>query len=224
MTFGEILRKIRIEEKDSYKKLGEKTGITYSYFDKIERGISPINAKILEALINVYPNRKEELIKAYCDSTIPSFVMSSITSEITRSDERISLTKNKIKIFTVLSNTDGLLLPDYEVEEMMTTVELNEKNNFAIRISGDEIPEFYDGDTVLVEKAETEMWQVLNQKIVVIQINGKDYIKKIIIKDYKPYFYSLNELYEPIDLEKNDVKLVGIISKLLYRNLDKIKF
>ncbi len=70
-TFGKILKKIRKENDDSLRGLGEKIDVAFSYIDKIERGLSPINKTILEKLIKQYPLRKTELIKAYLNEVIP---------------------------------------------------------------------------------------------------------------------------------------------------------
>ncbi|MGL5901346.1 MAG: helix-turn-helix domain-containing protein [Cetobacterium sp.] len=215
MDFGEVLRTIRVEEKDSYRSLSQKTGITYSYFDKIERGVSPVNTKILEALIKVYPNRKEELVKAYCETKIPKFVYDTIRDSIS-ADGTTSMQRKEIKIFTVLSNSDGILLPEYKLREMSTTVNIN-KNDFCVEVLGNEMDGFFEGDILLVEKTD-KPWQLLNNKIVVITVDGKKYIKRVNIKDYKPVFESINGLYEPFVFDEK-MKLVGIVTKLLHRNL-----
>ncbi|WP_338948086.1 helix-turn-helix transcriptional regulator [Fusobacterium varium] len=70
-TFGEVLKKIRKENGDSLRTLGEKLDIVFTYVDKIEKGISPINKNILEKLIKTYPLRKSELMKAYLKEVVP---------------------------------------------------------------------------------------------------------------------------------------------------------
>lgn len=70
-TFGEILKKIRKENGDSLRTLGEKLDIVFTYVDKIEKGISPINKNILEKLMKTYPLRKSELMEAYLKEVVP---------------------------------------------------------------------------------------------------------------------------------------------------------
>ena len=70
-TFGEVLKKIRKENGDSLRTLGEKLDIVFTYVDKIEKGISPINKNVLEKLIKVYPLRKSELMGAYLKEVVP---------------------------------------------------------------------------------------------------------------------------------------------------------
>lgn len=69
--FGEILKKIRKENGDSLRGLGEKIDVAFTYIDKIERGYSPINKPILEKLIKEYPLRKNELMEAYLIEVMP---------------------------------------------------------------------------------------------------------------------------------------------------------
>lgn len=70
-TFGEVLKKIRKENGDSLRTLGEKLDIVFTYVDKIEKGISPINKNILDKLMKTYPLRKSELMEAYLKEVVP---------------------------------------------------------------------------------------------------------------------------------------------------------
>ena len=38
MSFNEMMKKVRLEAGDSLRGLSDKTGINFSYIDKIERG------------------------------------------------------------------------------------------------------------------------------------------------------------------------------------------
>ncbi|WP_462425038.1 helix-turn-helix transcriptional regulator [Fusobacterium sp. THCT13E1] len=78
MRFGEVLKKIRTQQRDSLRALSGKTGIYFTYIDKIEKSEKPINIEILEKLVKEYPLQKKELIKAYVNETIPDFVIEEI--------------------------------------------------------------------------------------------------------------------------------------------------
>lgn len=80
MRFGEVLKKIRTQQRDSLRALSGKTGIYFTYIDKIEKSEKPINIEILEKLVKEYPLQKKELIKAYVNETIPNFVIEEIKS------------------------------------------------------------------------------------------------------------------------------------------------
>lgn len=80
MRFGEVLKKIRTQQRDSLRALSGKTGIYFTYIDKIEKSEKPINIEILEKLVKEYALQKKELIKAYVNETIPDFVIEEIKS------------------------------------------------------------------------------------------------------------------------------------------------
>lgn len=89
MTFGETLKSIRIDKNDSYRKLGEKLGITFTYIKKIEDGERPINKNILSKLIEVYPDKEKEFTEAYLKEVLPDSIATKVLT-----DNRLLLLKN----------------------------------------------------------------------------------------------------------------------------------
>ena len=51
MKFSEVLKSVRNSHGDSLRKLSEKTGINFSYIDKVEKEIRPVNSEFLEKII-----------------------------------------------------------------------------------------------------------------------------------------------------------------------------
>lgn len=70
-TFGEILKEIRIKNNNSFKSLAEKIDISFSYIDKVEKGLRPINKEMFSNLLRVYPFDKKRLIDAYTLEVFP---------------------------------------------------------------------------------------------------------------------------------------------------------
>ncbi len=70
-TFGEILKEIRIKNNDSFRSLAEKIDISFSYIDKVEKGLRPINKEMFSNLLRVYPFDKKRLIDAYTLEVFP---------------------------------------------------------------------------------------------------------------------------------------------------------
>ena len=70
-TFGEVLKEIRLKNTDTMRALSEKLDIVYTYVDKIEKGIRPINKNIFEKLLNIYPLDKKKLMVAYTLEVFP---------------------------------------------------------------------------------------------------------------------------------------------------------
>lgn len=82
MNLGEVLKEIRKEKGDSLKRLGEKTGVAFSYIDRIEKGEAPISKNYFEKILKEYPLQKNRLIKAYLEETLPDEVQKEIGLKI----------------------------------------------------------------------------------------------------------------------------------------------
>lgn len=111
MKFGEVLKKVRTQQGDSLRGLSGKTGIYFTYIDKIEKMEKPINAEILEKLVKEYPLQKKELIKAYVEETIPEFVIDEIRNT-TEGDTAVTIIKNND-----IKELYNLLLEELEINE-----------------------------------------------------------------------------------------------------------
>nr|WP_314655366.1 helix-turn-helix transcriptional regulator [uncultured Fusobacterium sp.] len=70
-SFGEILKEIRIKNGDTFRSLAEKIDISFSYIDKVEKGLRPINKEMFSNLLRVYPFDKKRLIDAYTLEVFP---------------------------------------------------------------------------------------------------------------------------------------------------------
>ena len=111
MKFGEVLKKIRIQQGDSLRGLSGKTGIYFTYIDKIEKSEKPINVEILEKIVKEYPLQKKELIKAYVEETIPKFVIDEIKNT-TESDIAVTVIKS-----SGIKELYSFLLEELEINE-----------------------------------------------------------------------------------------------------------
>lgn len=72
--FGKVLKEIRLKNGDSLKALGEKSEVSFSYIDRIERGEKSVSDKIFEKLLEIYPLDRNKLIKAYIESQLPQTI------------------------------------------------------------------------------------------------------------------------------------------------------
>lgn len=71
MSFGEVLKEIRLKNGDTLRSLGEKIDNNFSYLNRIEKEEVPISKEVFEKIVNHYYNDKEKLIKAYCNEMLP---------------------------------------------------------------------------------------------------------------------------------------------------------
>lgn len=216
MSFGEILKHIRLEKKDSFRKLGAKMGTAFTYIDKIEKGLSPVSKNFFEKIIEVYPDYESELTAAYFKEVLPDAL---VKANLVPAKE--CLTTQKIKLYTCDSKTEGIISKKFEYKEMVIPMDFKfSEKDLCVKILGKEFETFYNGDILLVEKTTLQI-QMLNKKIILLKNKDNMFIKKVEVKNYIPFLISLNNAYEPIEYS-DDFKIVGVITKLLYRDLLEI--
>ncbi|MBC2855320.1 helix-turn-helix domain-containing protein [Cetobacterium sp. 2A] len=225
MGFGETLKKVRKIRKDSLYTLADKLDVSHSYIDKVEKGISPISEKLYNKLISVYDLDADELTLSYLEEKLPNTILEKLVyknDSLTVSSPALKV--QKFKVYVLNSTGDGSLLQEMKTKEMIIPMGIQlKKNAYCIEITGSELePLFYDEDTLLIEESD-DTWQELNKKIIVIEKDGIRYVRKVMIVDYKPKFFALNDIYPPFDDDGN-IKCLGVVTRLLSRNLSKIKF
>lgn len=128
-------------------------------------------------------------------------------------------------IGTVKAGYNGIIQ-----EEVVDTIEVSQefiKSNeeyFALQIKGNSMfPVLFDGDIVLVEKQE----DFENNDIVVALINGDEAtVKKAKKSDTSILLQPLNTEYEPLifgkeEIEKIPIKIIGVVKRILDRDLNK---
>ena len=93
---GETIKRIRKEHGDSLRTLASKLGITFTYIDRIEKGINTISVPVFKKLLTAYPLERNILIKEYADEYIPSEIKEVIGLKIETDfvDNIFSIIKN----------------------------------------------------------------------------------------------------------------------------------
>lgn len=81
MKFGDLLKEIRTKHGDSLRKLGDKTGMIFTYIDKIEKGQTEPSENIIRELFRVYPTYRKVLSEAYIKEKVPQFVLEELKKE-----------------------------------------------------------------------------------------------------------------------------------------------
>lgn len=133
--------------------------------------------------------------------------------------------KNKVHPITEVNNTyyvdvlgavsagTGEWLTDEQHEEITVNNE-PPMHDFALRVNGDSmIPLFSDGQIIYVNKID-DLDMVRNEQIVIAELNGDAYVKKIIFDNNRQscQLISLNKEYHPIDVTSNDdFKIFGVV-------------
>lgn len=212
MSFGEILKEIRLENGDSLQKLSEKTGIVFTYIDKIEKKLRPINKDNLEKFIKAYPLYKKKLERAYLDEMLPE-----------------SLKKDSFKLNKVIVNT--ISLPVYgkasagngyiNLEQEIYFLPIKKGNfsdlSFLVEIHGDSMyPTLEEGNFALVDPSNNDY---VKNKIYVITYNDETFIKRIVIDEKSGIIIlkSDNPEYDDILINKDMQEYLKIEGRVIQR-------
>lgn len=86
MKFGELLKKIRTDKQMSLRELGKELDVSFTFVDKVEKGVSPASVNFLEKVLNYFPLQKKELIEAYTKEYVPAVVI----EELKKKDEVVA--------------------------------------------------------------------------------------------------------------------------------------
>lgn len=218
MKLNEFLKKIREEQKFSFAEMGEKIGYTRGMINDIEKGRAPVSEKLLKSYIRLFPSYEKILLKMYLEEKIPSGMEEKIKIESEIKDI-IKLSKGqKIKIYNYDSSGNGWVnLEVYKEVTFMLNHKIS-KDSFLIEIMEKFMePYFVDGDILLFEREPFTNWEVLNRKLIFVELNGDIIVRKVIFKNAIPYLVAFNNEVYP-DIEVNDkIIFLGQSSELLER-------
>lgn len=198
MTFGKILKEIRLENGDSLQRLAEKTNIVFTYIDKIEKGTRPINKENLEKFIKVYPLYKKKFEKAYLDEIMPESLKDGIFNIDEQKVDTIIL-----PVYGKASAGNGYINLDQEIYYFPIKKGNFSDRSFLVEINGNSMETtLQDGDYALVDPDNIDY---LKNKIYVVTYNDESFIKRIVI-DEKSKIVMLksdNPEYEDILITKD---------------------
>lgn len=119
MSFGKTLEKIRKEKKDSFRKLAEKIGFSYSYIQQIEGGSRPASLDFLQKITEIYNDKKDELELAYCEEKLPKSIFEKI-----KSNEKLDSVIEKISKGNSFEELYPVLFKELDTEGQKQVMEL----------------------------------------------------------------------------------------------------
>lgn len=137
--FGKVLKEIRLKNGDSLKALGEKSEVSFSYIDRIERGEKSVSDKIFEKLLEIYPLDRNKLIKAYIESQLPQTIKQLLEQPKGKDDlieslvpllENLDKENRKIIFNTLIEKLEYISLKSGKYEEVKEELaEVKEKTD-----------------------------------------------------------------------------------------------
>lgn len=198
MTFGKILKEIRLKNGDSLQRLAEKTEIVFTYIDKIEKGTRPINKDNLEKFIKVYPLYKKQFEKAYLDEIMPESLKGS-----TFNMEEQKVNTVILPVYGKASAGNGYINLDQEIYYFPIKKGNFSDRSFLVEINGNSMePTLEDGDYALVDPDNIDY---VKNKIYVVTYNDESFIKRMVVDDKSKIVMlkSDNPEYEDILITKD---------------------
>nr|DAV08147.1 MAG TPA: Repressor protein CI [Caudoviricetes sp.] len=198
MSFGEILREIRMKNGDSLRKLAEKTDIVFTYIDRLEKGTVPINKNLLEKFIKAYPLYKKQFEKAYLDEIMPETLKGS-----TFNMEEQKVNTVILPVYGKASAGNGYINLDQEIYYFPIKKGDFSDRSFLVEINGNSMePTLEDGDYALVDPDNVDY---VKNKIYVVTYNDESFIKRMVVDDRSKIVMlkSDNPEYEDILITKD---------------------
>ncbi len=234
------MKKINEENKILGKRMKEmRKRIKYSLqsvSEKLEAFGTSVSAATLQRyesgeIARIPINRIEALAKIYRCDPLYLIGLESATSHdgLLSNVSAVNSTMNVVEmdVYGLASAGNGSL--DIEPRKETFIIASDEKipkNSIVIGVVGDSMePTLYEGDRILINTNDCVEWQLLNNKIVVVDINEERLVKVVRFNNFTLEFHSLNQFYPPVIVKQGDeVKCLGVLVELLKRNMRKIKF
>ena len=227
MKINELIRKIREDRNYSLSEIGEKVGFAKGTIKTVESGQAPMSKNLFEGYVKAFPLMKDILLKLYLKQFIPEN-MENLNIENISSDINVAEIYN-IKVYDYLTSGNGKIdLNKYEEIELPFDKEDKKNivdNGVIFKVLGDSLePRIIENDIIYFSKIDFEGWESLDRRLVLVTVNKEYYIRKICYTKGKPYLVSFNEnVYTEIEIN-DKVKFIGLLSGLLKRYENEIKF
>lgn len=215
MSFGKLLKEIRLANKDSLRSLAEKMDIHFTFIDKIEKETSPVSKTFIEKIVLVYPNEKTRLSKEYLKEILPQALQNEEPIKVINNENILNL-----PVYGKASAGRGYINIDSPLYYMPISKGNFSKKSFFVEISGDSMnPTLEDGEFALVDPENTEY---VKNKIYVVTYNDEGYIKRLEFKNKLKVITlkSDNPEYDDIDISEDmqeyfkiNGRVVEVISK-----------
>lgn len=192
---GEKIKEFRLKRGMSQEELADLLGTTKQTVSRYETGERKANQDVLFKL--------SEIFKVSIDDFFPS----------KKENEVKSIVFTKLPIVGAVSCGNGVLAyQEIEGYEEVPTSWLNGGEYFFLRAKGDSMinARIMDGDLLLIRRQD----DVENGEIAAVLIDGEAVLKRVFKTNGTIILQSENPKYQPIVLQKSDMKNVRIIGKL----------
>lgn len=217
MYIGEIIKKYRTENELSQRAFANRTSLSPSYINTLEKIYNPKTGKpysvttdVAIELANAMNLKIEKLLSKLNND-----------QEFTINENKKTNSSNSAIVFVYGTIPAGI--PMECIEDIIDTEEISQdmlkggKQYFGLRVKGDSMePDYLDGDTLILEKAD----DCENGDDCVVMVNGDDGTFKRVFKNENGIILQpLNPSYAPMpytneQIENLPVRIIGIVEEI----------
>lgn len=217
MYIGEIIKKYRTENELSQRAFANRTSLSPSYINTLEKIYNPKTGKpysvttdVAIELANAMNLKIEKLLSKLNND-----------QEFTINENKKTNSSNSAIVFVYGTIPAGI--PMECIEDIIDTEEISQdllkggKQYFGLRVKGNSMePDYLDGDTLILEKADN----CESGDDCVVMVNGNDGTFKRVFKNENGIILQpLNPSYTPMSytneqIENLPVRIIGIVEEI----------
>lgn len=227
VQIGKRIRNLRKEQKMSAAQFASLVGIgTATTLTRYETGARTMNPETIDRICKYFgktadyffnedlPTQNQAiLIKNFDTLQLPrqQKVLDYLTEQV--EEQRREESKSHYYAFVLGEVSAGT--GQWLHEELPERIEVDAEppaHDFAVRVIGDSMmPLFSDGEVIFVKKVKSR-FEVRNNQIIIAELNGNAYVKKVTFEDNQAKLISLNDKYEDIIVtESDDFSIPGVV-------------
>ena len=201
---------------------------TYPRIDKIEKMANYFGVEksdLVEAKsTNELPNKINSIVKQLStdrQQNVVAYSSNQLKEQLQEENSKIVSIKEvkdryqteyPVELLGYVSAGTGEYLQDWKPEEVLVD-NIPSKCDYALKVNGNSMePLFADGQIIFVLKVTNENLFDLSNRIVVADLNGEAYVKKLVVKYDELRLVSLNKEYkDKVVKESDNFKVTGIV-------------
>lgn len=165
-----------------------------------------LTIKDLEKVLNKLSDNDKLLAKPYLEKLYKSVYGIDINLTNNEVSDELFVLRNKVQILGQTAAGQPLEYNDIITEDINNLSDVPANADFALTVKGDSMePEIKNGSIIYIHSQE----DVENGTISIVEIDGAVTCKKVYKEDNKLKLVSLNEKYEPMLIDKGNVRILG---------------
>lgn len=189
-----------------------KSDIDLRFKNKDDASDDGLEFHLLSNFSKLQKNRQQNVV-AYSSNQLKEQLQEENTKVISIKEAKDRYqTEYPVELLGYVSAGTGEYLQDWKPEEILVD-NTPYKYDYALKVNGNSMePLFADGQIIFVLKVTNENLFDLSNRIVVADLNGESYVKKLVVRHDELRLVSLNKEYEDKIVTENDAFYVrGIV-------------